>query len=722
MSSISSLTSSSSNSSSSSTSTSNIYNGRIFGLASGLDVDSIVTGLVSDIQSEIDKEGQKKQTLQWKQTDYQSIVTALNAFNSSYLELSGSGSLTAPNALQTYTASSSNSSVVTATAAEGANGAAASITVYQNAATASVRSSASSNQITGSVDLTNASNLTALEGKAFNFTVDGVSKSITLTADDVSSYNGAAGALQHEIDTAFGWSSDSSSVNGERVKVSLDSSSGDVTFAAGSYTDGGGKNVSYNTSFSVSAATDSSGNTVTAGMSALLGTTTAQSNRLNRNESVQDLLKSEGITLSSSTVDLNINGKSISLNATDSLFTALNTINSSDSGVTFSYSSTTGIMSATASDSGAAGNFTLLGSGSDETNTAAFLKGLGFQSSSLYATDSSTGEITTTPLATTNGQDAVFSLDGGTSRMARSSNSFTVDGVAYTITGTVSSSDPQTANITFTQDTSTAVKNIQNFVSAYNTLLATITTYTNTKPDSDYQPLTDSQKSSMSDTAISDWNAKASAGVLFNDDTLNSLEQELRDMVSTSVTTSDGTTISLSSLGIRESTVNTGTDDTTPGQLVFDDGSTDTLVSMLQDHAQEVEDLFTKQSTTAYIVNDPSTVTVNGVTKNVQTVRKNSEGLAYRLSDIIADYTTEGDSGTSSSQGKLISLLGDANDGDKLNSIYDQITDANSQITDYKKKMTDKKNQLYSKFSTLESFMAKMNSQSGLLSSLSSGS
>lgn len=729
MSSISSLSSSSSSSSSSSTSSTDIYNGHIFGLASGLDVDNIVTGLTTDIQSQIDKAGQNKQVLQWKQTDYQSIVTDLNTFNSTYLALSGSGSITSSSALQTYVGSSDNAAV-SVTAQQGASGTSRSITVYQNATAASITGSSTANTIKGSVDLTNASNISALEGNAFNLTVDGVTKQLTVTASDVSTYGGVAGALQHEMNTAFGWDSSATSTNGPRVTVSLDSN-GDALFSPGTYTNSSGTSVNYNTMFSLSgiSTTDSSGNLSvnTTGLHALTGSTSGSSNSLNRNLTVSQLLSNQGVTLadSSGNYTVTVNGTAVTLAGSDSLFTALKEINAAGTGVTMSYSSTTGVMSATAGNSGSATNFSLGTGAASSTNIAngsdistELFEALGFSSTQVSGQTTSTMAGSSVS-GVTQGQDAVFSIDNGATRMTRNSNSFTLDNVNYTINGTVSSAT--TANIAFTQDTSTAVKSVQNFVSAYNTLLAAITTYTNTKPDADYQPLTDSQKSSMSDTDITSWNEKASAGVLFNDDTLNQLQQELRDMVNASVTTSDGTSISLSSLGIRESTADTGDDNTTPGQLVFDNNSTDTLVSMLQNHAQEVQDLFTMQSSTPYVINDSTNVTTStGTTENRQTLRKNTEGLAYRLQDIVNDYTTTGS--TTSVQGKLISLLGSSSDGDQLNSIYDQITDATTQITDLKTKLTDKKNQLYSKFSTLESFMAQMNSQSGILSSLSSSS
>ena len=723
---------SSSSSSSSSTSTTDIYNGHIFGLQSGLDVDSIVTGLVSDIQTDIDDENKDKQKLEWKETDYQNVVSALNTFKSAYLSVSGDDSLTNSDALQTFTASSSNS-YIEATAADGCTGQSTDITVYQNAATASAVSSASSHVITSGDDLSGDS----LGGLSFSLTVGSTTKTITLPSDtSVGGTTEDTGTLESDlqdaINSAFDWSD-----SDEEVKVNVTATeNSDGTYSKTleldegtySYTDSSGtaQTADYNVSYAVSSA-----NSDSTGVTTLFGG--ADNNRLNRNDTLEEFLSDDDVNWSTDssgdkTLSVNVNGTSVTLNGSDSLFTVISDLNSADTGVSFSYSSTTGEITATSTESGKSGNFSLLGDASSsdtsavetQDNTYTLLSALGFKSSELgtaSSTDSS-GNTVYSPVETTNGQNAVYSFDDGETVMSSNSNSFTVDGVSYSIVGKISSSDAQEATVSFSQDTDAAVKNIQNFVSAYNTLLSTITTYTNTKPDSDYEPLTDTEKESMTDDEITEWNEKASAGVLFNDDTLNELATELREMVGASVTTSDGQTISLSDLGIRESTENTGTDDTTPGQLVFDDDSTDTLVSMLESNPNEVEELFDKESSISYSLNSTSTTTVNGVTESKQDARKDSEGIAYRLSDIVSDYTTTG--AQSIEQGKLISTIGDSEDDDQNNSIYDQIEAVNTKISDYEDKMTAKKDALYNKFSLLESYMAQMNTQSSEISSLSS--
>lgn len=713
----------SASSSTSSTSTTDLFNGKIFGLQSGLDVDSMVTGMVSDIQSQIDKANQSKQKLQWKQTAYQNIVTALTTFNDSFLALSGAGSLTATDALQTYTAASDNSALVTAKATTGATGAAKNITVYQSAAAATV-SNVSAAKVAGTLD---TGSLAA--GSSFNVTIDGVTKKVTLTSDDVTGLQStdsatASAALNTAINKAFGYTGTGGIVEAAVTKTSADAGSFTIDSASGFS--------SWITLSSVSSDALGTGETNAIGS----GVTLAQnSNRLDLNSlHVSDVFDAGAVPSpfdENGDIKLNVNGVDVTLNKDDTLYQAVSKINNAGTGVKIAYNSTTGTVSATASNTGAAYSFQLVqGSTTEDNNAQTLLSRLGFDSTALATDDTGIQK----------GRDAIFSLDGGKNLMTRTADSFTIDGVNYTINGDVSyvtetdssgtityqgyevngqqqaSGAAPSASITFTQDTSTAVKNIQNFVSAYNALLSAVTTAIDTKPDSDYAPLTDAQKEKMSDTDISNWNNKAQQGILYNDDTLQSLEQGLRDMVGQQVTTSDGTTITLGDLGIREDTSNDYT--TAPGKLVFDNGSTDTLTAMLQNHPQEVQDLFTKQSNYAYLIDDTGTVTQNGNTVSRQTARKNEEGIAYRLQDIISDFTAT--NGSALLQGKLTKIIGSADDGDATNSVYDQLTAINDKITDYQAKMTKKKNQLYSKFSLLESMMAKFNSQSGAITSLMS--
>ncbi|MDR3644995.1 MAG: flagellar cap protein FliD N-terminal domain-containing protein, partial [Clostridia bacterium] len=114
---------------------------RYYGLASGLDVDTIVNGLLTNDQSKLDKEGQLQQTLEWKQSAYQSITTELRTFQSSYLDILGSGSMLSSNTYSSYTGTSS-SSVLSVSGNSAATAGKHTVDIYQSAVTSSVTGTA----------------------------------------------------------------------------------------------------------------------------------------------------------------------------------------------------------------------------------------------------------------------------------------------------------------------------------------------------------------------------------------------------------------------------------------------------------------------------------------------------------------------------------------------------------------------------------------------------
>ena len=75
--------------------TSSLYNSAnvISGLASGLDTESMIEGLVQSYQKKIQDLSNKSTKLEWKQEAYRSIITKMNAFASKYTSYSSSTNL-----------------------------------------------------------------------------------------------------------------------------------------------------------------------------------------------------------------------------------------------------------------------------------------------------------------------------------------------------------------------------------------------------------------------------------------------------------------------------------------------------------------------------------------------------------------------------------------------------------------------------------------------------
>lgn len=97
---------------------------RLVGLSSGLDIDQWVTDLMKAERTRVDQQYQKKQILEWQREDYRSINTKLLALRNATFDLKLQGTF------QTKAATSSDTSVLTATAST--NAVAANYTVKVN--------------------------------------------------------------------------------------------------------------------------------------------------------------------------------------------------------------------------------------------------------------------------------------------------------------------------------------------------------------------------------------------------------------------------------------------------------------------------------------------------------------------------------------------------------------------------------------------------------------
>lgn len=749
---------SSTNSTSSTSSAS--YNGRYWGLASGLDVDNIVTALVSDEQAKIDKAGQQKQSLQWKQTAYQDVISKLNTFSQTYLSYSGSGNILSSDVYNAYNPVSDNNLISVAANSDAVAGD-HSITVTQSAVAGRLTGSAVGTSISGAQAVT----ADMLKGTSFNVTIDGLTKTVSfLTTDPYGTTPGdIASLVQNKINTAFGINkaqvqADASgkltitsdpayqsvirvtaqssiqnttdlskfttdnvrslfsgtnfnmTVNGVTKNISFSSSDFDTGFtgigaliqskvndAFGTgvvdVTQGlsNGKVTIQSHGFSAPSITltnsgvststlavlgITSGTSISSSLTAM-GINSGVSNRLDTSASLSTLFGNAITADSNGNFNVSINGTAIALNTSMSLSSVLTAINSSQAGVTASYSTTQGKILMTSNTTGASTAIACSDNASGSSN--------GFFNAIFGGTP-----------ASVTGRDAIFSVDNVA--MTRSTNQFTVEGVTYSINGTIDSS--QTAHFNLTADPSGTVKTLSAFVKDYNSLIDSLTAYITDKPDVNYQPLTDAQKSTMTSDQINQWNTKAQQGILFDDDTIGSILSQLQSLIYQPVTTSTGKSISLYQIGIT-----TSDDYESSGKLNIDSSK---LTAALQSDPGAVRDLFTQTSSINY-----------QIASKTQAQRFTQEGLANRISDLIQNATTKG---VYPYVGSLIAIAGDAGSTSTDYEINKQLADLTTQISDEKTQMTDKKNQLYAKFTKLETMMQQMNSQSSMLSQMGGGS
>lgn len=141
---------------------------RISGMASGMDIDSLVKSLVTARQGPLNKLNQQKQLLEWQRDDYRKMSTKLVTFmQDSISKLSQSSTINAQKATVT-----GNTSAVTATASSSASG------TFE----VKVKQLASASQSVSGADVNSAKGdplLKSVAGGALSMTINGE----TITAD-----------------------------------------------------------------------------------------------------------------------------------------------------------------------------------------------------------------------------------------------------------------------------------------------------------------------------------------------------------------------------------------------------------------------------------------------------------------------------------------------------------------------------------------------------------
>lgn len=141
-----------------------------------------------------------------------------------------------------------------------------------------------------------------------------------------------------------------------------------------------------------------------------------------------------------------------------------------------------------------------------------------------------------TPPAVIQGKDAVIFAKYGDSsapvELTRGSNSFNLDGLNVTVSGTFNETGvyDKAEEVTFDAktDTDKIIKAVTDMIKDYNDIIKLVNSEVSTKPNRKYEPLTDQQKEQMKDSQIEKWETEAKKGLLFNDPELRNLSDSLR--------------------------------------------------------------------------------------------------------------------------------------------------------------------------------------------------
>lgn len=626
---------------------------RLTGLATGLDTDSMVKQLMSVEKIPLDKLIQKKQLLEWRKDAYRDITNTLRGFREDFFSVLKPGSnILSESSYYKFTSSSTEPELVTATASAEARSGSHKITVTQLATAANTSSAAGvSAPLTGTV--ATAINFTDGNNK-INITLDGTTKTIALKTDSAyTNYadlvsNGTNG-LQKLINDAFG---------AGKISVSVDGG-GMLSFASVT----GNSKITLNNSTSNNAL-------------GKLGFANNDSNRIVVGETLENLASNFNVNLAfdvDNQLKFNINGIDFAFNKTDTLKSVLDKVNNSAAGVEIKYSELTDAFTLTSKRTGTGNNIAISNTGGN-----------------LFDANPANSAIRIATGSVNNGQDAEFELDGITG-ITRSDNSFTIDGVSYSL----NDADPLTeVIITVNADVNGVYDNIKAFVDKYNEILGKINGELLEEKYRDYQPLTDEQKEELSEDEIKRWEEKAQSGLLRNDPILSKIAADMRKGLSDVI---DGVSGILSDIGIT-----TGTYEQR-GKLVIDEVK---LKEAIRNEPDKVKDLFIKKSSIDYSPN---------LTSEQRTQRYEEEGVAQRLYDIITDNIRLSRN-SSGKKGILIEKAGLVGDvSEFVNTIDSDLDKTIKRIAEMNQKLLKKEDNYYKKFAALETAISRMNQQSAWL-------
>ena len=400
---------------------------------------------------------------------------------------------------------------------------------------------------------------------------------------------------------------------------------------------------------------------------------------------VSDLTNSLGTTLTTGAgniIAFTINGTSFSFDASQkSIKDIINEVNTNAKlNVTMKYDVTKNSFSIKSNGTGAMEKL-------DITDTTGnFMSAMGLTGSSA-------------------GTDASVTFGDGT-KIVRSSNSFTYDGITYNIkqdftagTDAVSGKVTEPIEATITADSTKTFEYIKGFVDKYNELIEKINNKLTEEKYRNYSPLSDDQKSQMTKEQIEKWEEKAKSGLLKNDSILTGILADLRTTLYSAV---EGTGISLSSIGIT-----TSSDYKKNGKLEINEAK---LKDALTNKSEEIKNLFTKSSDITYYESLDST--------SAKSKRYQESGLAQRISDVIqnAIRTSTDKNGY---KGTLLEKAGISGDRSEFtNLLFKEMMDFEEIIAEMNSKLTSKEDALYAKFTAMETALSKLNEQQNYLASM----
>lgn len=285
--------------------------------------------------------------------------------------------------------------------------------------------------------------------------------------------------------------------------------------------------------------------------------------------------------------------------------------------------------------------------------------------------------LTNTGAKKIDGCDSEIKLNGIT--YTSSLNTYSINGLSITAMQATGDGDTNAITVTTATDTQAIYDKIKSFLTQYNSLINEMTSLYNADTAKGYEPLTDDEKSAMSDSEVEKWEEKIKSSLLRRDDSLESVMNLMTNAMSQPVTI-DGKKYYLSSFGIKTLGF-LNAPENQQNAYHIDGDEDDTATSGNEDKLM------------AMINSDPDTVV------------SFMQQLTTNLYDAI---------GTKMKSSSVSSIYKVYNDKEMASEYSDYTTT----IKKWEQKLQDQEDAYYKKFSAMETALSKLQSQTSSLSNL----
>lgn len=352
-----------------------------------------------------------------------------------------------------------------------------------------------------------------------------------------------------------------------------------------------------------------------------------------------------------------------------------------DVGLNASFDENNGRIFLSSSATGASTDFSLKSDGSDASKNLLNTLALNTEASEITEASKRATKI--------DGSDAAIVLNGVV--YTSSSNNFSINGLSISVNGVTDKvddlknvdvdalDDSKAVSISTTTDTQGIYDKIKDFLTSYNNIINKMTKLYNADSAKNYEPLTDDEKSEMSDSEIEKWETKIKDSLLRRDSTLSTVMSAMTTAMSGGATV-NGKTYFLSNFGISTlGYMNAAENEQNAYHIDGDEddentsGNTDKLMTALNSDPDTVMDFMKQMATNLY----------NAIDKQMTSTTLRSKYSIYNDKEMTTQYKNY-----------------------------------TTTIKEWETKISDKEDYYYKKFSSMESALSKFNSQTSSLSGL----